>query len=427
MSFLTGPMHHHLEGHKDLTAHKDVLILEEPDDLYIPLVNGRASCTPLVQPGDEVKVGTKLGEPVDHWYVPVFSPVSGTVVGVEKRMSASLKPTDHLHIKNDHTGTTVRAFEPFDYESATREEVLEFTKKAGMLGLGGAGFPTFMKYSKPENIDLFIINAVECEPYLTADYRNSMENASLMKAGALALLKLSTAPKGAIAVKEDKHDLIDVLKTTFAGTPIEVKTVKDIYPAGWERTLVYMLTGRRYDRLPAEAGCILNNVSTCIALGDAMINGRPITHKYVTVSGDGVKDPHNVYCPVGTPSATLIKACGGYTAEDCLLIAGGPMMGFTQTDLNFPMMKGSNGIVALNTDPAQAVECIKCGRCVDVCPMELKPLRYAKYAKLENWQGFKDERVMDCMECRCCQYICPSKIDLIGYIRSGKAKVREMK
>ncbi|HAE15700.1 MAG: RnfABCDGE type electron transport complex subunit C [Solobacterium sp.] len=420
MSFLTGPMHHHLEGHKDLTAHKDVLILEEPDDLYIPLVNGRASCTPLVQPGDEVKVGTKLGEPVDHWYVPVFSPVSGTVVGVEKRMSASLKPTDHLHIKNDHKGTAVRAFEPFDYESATREEVLEFTKKAGMLGLGGAGFPTFMKYSKPENIDLFIINAVECEPYLTADYRNSMENASLMKAGALALLKLSTAPKGAIAVKEDKHDLIDVLKTTFAGTPIEVKTVKDIYPAGWERTLVYMLTGRRYDRLPAEAGCILNNVSTCIALGDAMINGRPITHKYVTVSGDGVKDPHNVYCPVGTPSAALVKACGGYTAEDCLLIAGGPMMGRAIPNEVFVIGPANNGLTVLQNKEVKTVKCLRCGRCTETCPSGLEPVRINQYEKIKDLDALKKLDIMSCIECGMCTYICPSNIDVTEGIRRAK-------
>ena len=306
MSILTGPMRFHLEGHKELTAHKEVLRLPEPDDLYIPLVNGRAACTPLVKEGDEVKVGQKIGEPSDgFWYVPIFSPVSGTVVGIEKRMTTMLKPGDHLHIRNDHKHTSVRAFEPFDYEAASRDDLLAFVKNAGMAGLGGAGFPTFNKYTKPAGIDLFIINAVECEPYLTADYANSMANAELMREGALAMLKLSTAPKGKIAVKEDKKDLIQVLHQQFDGTPIEVAEVPDIYPAGWERTLIYMLTGKRYDRLPAEAGCILNNVSTCIALGNALVNGMPITAKYLTVSGDGVAEPQNVIVPVGTPASEV--------------------------------------------------------------------------------------------------------------------------
>ncbi|MBE6123446.1 MAG: RnfABCDGE type electron transport complex subunit C [Erysipelotrichaceae bacterium] len=420
MSFLTGPMHYHLEGHKELTAHKDVLILEEPDDVYVPLVNGRATCTPVVQPGDKVCVGTKLGEPVDHWYVPVFSPVSGTVVGVEKRMSAALKPAEHLHIRNDHKKTAVRAFEPFDHESATREEVLEFTKNAGMLGLGGAGFPTFMKYSKPENIDLFIINAVECEPYLTADYRNAMENPKLMREGALALLKLSTAPKGAIAVKEDKTDLIAVLKDAFAGTAIEVKTVPDIYPSGWERTLVYMLTGKRYDRLPAEAGCILNNVSTCIALGDAMLNGKPITHKFVTVSGDGVANPQNVYCPVGTPSGTLIQACGGYTAEDVLLIAGGPMMGRAIPNDIFVIGPANNGLTVLKHKEEKQVKCLRCGRCTETCPSGLQPVRINQYEKLKDLEALKTLDVMSCIECGTCTFICPSKLDVTEGVRRAK-------
>ncbi len=420
MSFLSGPMHYHLEGHKELTAHKDVLILDEPDDVFIPLVNGRVTCTPLVNPGDTVKVGTKLGEPVDHWYVPVFSPVSGTVVGVEKRMSAMLKPTEHLHIKNDHKRERIRAFEPFDHESATREEVLAFVRSAGMLGLGGAGFPTFMKFSKPEGIDLFIVNAVECEPYLTADYKNSMANAKLMREGALALLKLSTAPKGMVAVKEDKTDLIEVLKNTFAGTAIEVKTVPDIYPAGWERTLVYMITGKRYDRLPAEAGCILNNVSTCIALGDAMLNGAPITHKLVTVSGNGVKEPANVFCPVGTPAKTLVEACGGYVGEDCLLIAGGPMMGRAIPNDIFVIGPANNGLTVLQHREPFSVKCLRCGRCTETCPNGLEPVRINQAEKIKDLEAMKRLDVNTCIECGLCTYICPSKLDVTEGVRRAK-------
>ncbi|MBR3347184.1 MAG: RnfABCDGE type electron transport complex subunit C [Solobacterium sp.] len=421
MSILTGPMRFHLDGQKELTAHKAVLTLPEPDDLYIPLVNGRAACTPTVKEGDEVKVGQQIGEPSDaFWYVPIFSPVSGTVVGIEKRMTTMLKPGDHLHIRNDHKHTTMQPFKPMNYEAASREELLEFVKKAGMAGLGGAGFPTFNKYSKPEGIELFIINAVECEPYLTADYANSMENAELMREGALALLKLSTAPKGKIAVKEDKKDLIEVLHKQFDGTPIEVAEVPDIYPAGWERTLIYMLTGKRYDRLPAEAGCILNNVSTCIALGNALKNGMPITTKYLTVSGDGVTTPQNVVAPVGTPASEIIKACGGYVGEDCLLIASGPMMGRTIPNDQFVIGIANNGLTVLQHREEFSVKCLRCGKCTETCPSGLMPVRINQAEKAKDIDTLKKLSIMDCIECGLCTYICPSKLDVTEGIRRAK-------
>ncbi len=421
MSILTGPMHFHLDGHKELTAHKDVLKLPEPDDLYIPLVNGRAACTPTVKEGDEVKVGQKIGEPSDgFWFVPIFSPVSGTVVGIEKRMTTMLKPGDHLHIRNDHKNTAVRAFKPLDQGKASREELLEFVKNAGMAGLGGAGFPTFNKYTKPDGIDLFIINAVECEPYLTADYANSMANAELMREGALALLKLSGAPKGKIAVKEDKKDLIEVLHKQFDGTPIEVAEVPDIYPAGWERTLIYMLTGKRYDRLPAEAGCILNNVSTCIALGNALKNGMPIIEKYLTVSGDGVQDPQNVIAKIGTPAAEIVKACGGYVGEDCLLIAGGPMMGRTIPNDQFVIGIANNGLTVLQHREEFSVKCLRCGKCTETCPSGLMPVRINMAEKAKDIDTLKKLSIMDCIECGLCTYICPSKLDVTEGIRRAK-------
>ena len=421
MSILTGPMRLHLEGHKELTAHKDVRVLEEPDDLYIPLVNGRAACTPLVKAGDEVRMGQKIGEPTDaFWYIPVYSPVSGRVVGIEKRMTAALKPGDHIHIKSDHKRTAVRAFKEIDYRTVTREELLEFVKNAGMAGLGGAGFPTFNKYTKTDGIQLFIINAVECEPYLTADYANSMANPELMKIGALAMLKLSGASKGKIAVKEDKKDLIKVLHEQFDDTPIEVAEVADIYPAGWERTLIYMLTGKRYDRLPAEAGCILNNVSTCIALGNALKNGMPITAKYVTVSGDGVKEPQNVVVPIGTPAADVVGSCGGYAGEDCLLIAGGPMMGRTIPNDQFVIGLANNGLTVLQHREEFSVKCLRCGKCTTTCPSGLMPVRINMCEKAKDIDSLKKLSVMDCIECGLCTYICPSKLDVTEGVRRAK-------
>ncbi|MBQ6531718.1 MAG: RnfABCDGE type electron transport complex subunit C [Solobacterium sp.] len=420
MSFLTGPMHHHLEGHKDLTNHKEILRLEEPDVIWIPLNNGAAPCTPLVNVGDEVKVGTKIAERNDHFYLPLFSPVSGTVTGIEKKMNSAMKMVDHMRIENDHKKTVEKPFEPFDYEKATREELLDFVKNAGMLGLGGAGFPTYVKYLKPEGIKSFIINGVECEPYLTTDYRSMMDNLELLKTGVLAMFKLSKAERGCVAVKEDKVDLIAELKKTFEGTPIEIRTVPDIYPAGWERTLVWLLEQKRYDRLPAEVGCIINNASTAIALADALLNGMPVTHKLVTVSGDGVADPHNVYVPVGTTAHDIVQACGGYTSEDCMIIAGGPMMGFAIPNDTFVIGPANNGLTVLKHEPLDVVKCLRCGKCTEMCPSGLEPVRINNAEKVKDIETLKKLDTLSCIECGLCSYICPSKIDVTEGIRRAK-------
>ncbi len=413
-------MHHHLEGHKDLTNHKEILRLEEPDVIWIPLNNGAAPCTPLVNVGDEVKVGTKIAERNDHFYLPLFSPVSGTVTGIEKKMNSSMKMVDHMRIENDHKKTVEKPFEPFDYEKATREELLDFVKNAGMLGLGGAGFPTYVKYLKPEGIKSFIINGVECEPYLTTDYRSMMDNLELLKTGVLAMFKLSKAERGCVAVKEDKVDLIAELKKTFEGTPIEIRTVPDIYPAGWERTLVWLLEQKRYDRLPAEVGCIINNASTAIALADALLNGMPVTHKLVTVSGDGVADPHNVYVPVGTTAHDIVQACGGYTSEDCMIIAGGPMMGSAIPNDTFVIGPANNGLTVLKHEPLDVVKCLRCGKCTEMCPSGLEPVRINNAEKVKDIETLKKLDTLSCIECGLCSYICPSKIDVTEGIRRAK-------
>ncbi len=419
-------MNHHLNGHKDLTKHKDVLKTIDPDVIWVPLVNGNAQCTPCVNVGDEVKVGTKIAERNDHFYLPLFSPVSGTVTAVERFMTSGLTPANHLRIQNDHKHTEVRAFEPFDYQAASWEELLEFVKNAGMLGLGGAGFPTYVKYLKPENVSLFIVNAVECEPYLTADYKNIEENMDLLKTGTLALYKLSKAEKGCVAIKEDKKEQIEALRRTFAGTPIEIRTVPDVYPMGWERTLVYQLTKKRYDKLPIEAGCILNNASTAIALGDAIDNGRPITHKYVTVSGDAVRNPQNVWVPVGTKAHEIIDACGGYTegTEDVLMIAGGPMMGKTIPNDQFVIAPQNNGLTVLVNKEEEEVKCLRCGRCTETCPSGLQPVRIAMTAAIFDEEELMKLSVLDCIECGMCTYVCRSKLNVTELVRRGKNFVR---
>ena len=426
MSLLTGPMRHHLNGHKDLTMNTDVLKTIDPDVVWVPLVNGNAPCKPLVNVGDEVKVGTKIAERNDRFYLPLFSPVSGTVTGIEKFMTSGMTQAEHLRIQNDHRGTEERAFPAFDYEKASWEELLDFVKNAGMLGLGGAGFPTYVKYLKPENVDLFIVNAVECEPYLTADYKNIEENMDLLKTGTLALFKLSKAAKGCIAIKEDKAAQIAQLKNAFSGTPIEIRTVPNVYPMGWERTLVYQLTGKRYGMLPIEAGCILNNASTAIALGNAIENGRAITHKYVTVSGDAIRNPQNVYVPVGTQVHEIIDACGGFkdNTEDVLLVAGGPMMGKAIPNDKFVIQPQNNGLTVLINQKLEEVKCLRCGRCTETCPSGLQPVRINAAQKAMNLEELELLSVNDCIECGMCTYICPSKIEVTEGVRRAKRFLR---
>lgn len=426
MSLFTGPMRYHLNGHKDLTMDTPVLKTIDPQYVYVPLVNGNAPCTPLVKVGDEVKIGTQIAVRNDRFYLPIFSPVSGTVTAIEKFMTSGMVQADHLKIQNDHQHTKERAFAPFDYEKATWEELLEFVKNSGMLGLGGAGFPTYVKYMNPENVDLFAINAVECEPYLTADYKNIEENMSLLKTGALALFKLSKAKKACIAIKETKKAQIEALKEAFAGTPIEIRTVPDMYPMGWERTLVYELTGKRYDMLPIEAGMIINNVSTAIALGNAIVNGMPITHKYVTVSGDALKEPKNVYVPVGTKAHEIIEAVGGYKdgISDVLLIAGGPMMGKAIPNDQFVIAPQNNGLTVLENVEEDLVPCLRCGNCTTTCPSGLQPVRIAAAGKSKDEAALNKLHVMDCIECGTCTFICPSKIEVTENVRRAKNFMR---
>lgn len=428
MSLLTGPMRLHIRGHKELTLQVPVNRTIDPDMIYIPLVNGGVACTPCVNIGDEVKVGEKVAERNDRFYLPLFSSVSGSVVAIEKRMTSALVPAQHLVIQNDHKYTQVQPFQPIDFKAVGNEELLTFLKNAGMLGLGGAGFPTYVKYMNPEGVDTLIINAVECEPYLTADYKAIEENIALLKTGVLAFQKLATAKNVYIAIKEDKKDQIAALQNAFKDTDVQVKAVKNVYPMGWERTLVYEIVGKRYDRLPSEVGCIVSNATTSIAFGDALTNGMPITKKYITVSGDGVKNPQNVYVPVGTTAHDIVEACGGYTNDDVFLIAGGPMMGKTVTKDEFSIAPQNNGLTILVNRHEEAIACLRCGRCTEVCPAGLSPVNIAEAGRVKDNPRLKKLQVMDCIECGLCSYVCPSKIDVTENVRVGKRLIMtEMK
>ena len=422
---------HPVEG-KEPTEHKGLVRFPVPETVVIPMsMHLGAPANPVVHVGDSVKVGQVIGEAAGFISAPVHSSVSGTVIAVEDRPHATRGTCLSVVIANDGRDTLHESVKPNKpLAELTPDEIVEIVKNAGTVGMGGAGFPTYVKLMPGKPIEAVLINACECEPMLTADHRVLLEYADDIIYGLQAEMKAVDAPKGIIVIEENKPDAIGLLREKTAGIEgIEVLEVTTQYPQGGEKMLIKRALGRSVPsgKLPADVGAVVSNVSTVKAISDAIQTGMPLIERVTTVTGKHIPNPGNFVVRVGTTAAALVEACGGISGEDVLIKAGGPMMGFPQTTLNAPIMKGSNGIIAIDNDETEPQECIKCGRCVDVCPMELKPLRYFKLVGTQDWAGCRDMNIMDCMECRCCEYICSSKLPLVTMIKMGKNGVRGLK
>ena len=418
---------HPVEG-KEPTERKPLVRFPAPKTAVFPLsMHLGAPANPIVAVGDHVDVGQKIGEAAGFISAPVHSSISGTVVAIEERPHATRGKCLSIVVENDGKNTVHESVKPCSksLEELTPDEIIEIVKNAGIVGMGGAGFPTYVKLKPNKPIDAVLVNACECEPMLTADHRVLLEFADDIIFGLQAEMKAVAAPKGIIVIEENKPDAIALLREKTAGIEgIEVLEVATQYPQGGEKMLIKRAMGRSVPSggLPADVGACVSNVSTVKAVADAIRTGIPLTERVTTITGKYIPNPGNFIVKIGTSAAALVEACGGISAEDVLVKAGGPMMGFPQTTLDTPIMKGSNGIIAIDNDETEVQECIKCGRCVDVCPMELKPLYYAKL--VGDPQALKDLNIMDCMECRCCEYICSSKIPLVTMIKMGKNAVR---
>ena len=422
----------HPTERKERTEHLALKSFPDPAEVVIPLsMHAGAPANPVVQVGDTVKVGKKIGEPAAFISAPVHSSVSGTVTAIEERGHATRGTCLSVVIKSDGKNTLDESVKPHkSLEELTPDEIVEIVKEAGIVGMGGAGFPTSVKLKPAKPVDTILLNGCECEPLLTADHRVLLEFADDVIYGLKAILKAVGAEKGVIVIEDNKPDAIELMKEkTAALENIEVVVAKTKYPQGAEKMLIKRVTGRKVPSggLPADVGCVVSNISTTKAISDAIQKGLPLIERVVTVTGEHVKNPGNFIVKIGTNTGDLLNYCDAELGEDITVKAGGPMMGFVLSDVNVPIMKGSNGIIAVDTDHTVEQPCIKCGRCMDVCPMELSPLYFAKYADEENWQGMKEKNVMDCVECRCCEYICSSKIPLVTKIKAGKAAVRGMK
>ena len=422
---------HPVEG-KEPTEAMSLVRFPEPETVIIPMsMHLGAPATPIVSVGDKVKLGQKIGEAAGFISAPVHSSVSGEVMAICDCPHATRGTCQSVVIKSDGLNTPDESIAPNkSLDELTGDEIIEIVKNAGIVGMGGAGFPTYVKLKPGKPIEAVLLNGCECEPMLTADHRLLLEFADDVIFGLQAMMKTVSAPKGLIVIEENKPDAIALLREKVAMLPgIEVLEVSTQYPQGGEKMLIKRALGRSVPSggLPADVGAVVSNVSTVKAISDAIQKGMPLIERITTVTGKYIPKPGNFIVKIGTNMADLIDYCGGISGENVTVKAGGPMMGFPQAELNVPIMKGSNGVIAIDTDVSEPNECIKCGRCVDVCPMELKPLHYFKLVGAQDWQGCKDMNIMDCMECRCCEYICSSKLPLVTMIKMGKNGVRGLK
>jgi electron transport complex protein RnfC len=383
-----------------------------------------AAATPLVKKGDTVLRGQKIAEANGFVSAPIHASVSGKVKAIEPRRIVSGEMMQSIVVENDDAGTCV-AFTRQD-KQATDEQIRNAIREAGIVGMGGAGFPTAVKLSpkEPEKIDYIIANCAECEPYLTSDYRRMLEEPQRIIEGLRIVLRLFRNAVGILAIEDNKPEAIKVLKKAIREDHrITVKTVKTKYPQGAERQLIYALTGRAISsaKLPADVGCIVQNADTLSAISKAIHEGMPLLERIVTVTGDAPIGPGNYRVPIGTGFMDLVNSIGGFRTQPEKIICGGPMMGVAMFDLNVPITKTATALLAFVEDPLknQRIEaCINCGRCLSVCPGRIMPSKLAICAETLDRETFVELHGMECCECGCCSYICPAKRPLTQWIKS---------
>lgn len=423
---------HPYEG-KELSKDHPIEKYLPKGDLVYPLSQHiGAPSVPCVKKGDTVLAGQKIADAGGFVSVPLHASVSGTVKGIEKRLNATGSMVDCIVIENDQQYQETE-FQEARLEDLTKEEILNRIKGGGVVGMGGAGFPTHVKLAPkdPSKIEYILVNGAECEPYITSDYRRMIEEPEKVVKGLQVILTLFDSAKGYICIEDNKPDCIAKMKELVKDIDrIEVKEMMTKYPQGGERTLIYAATGREINStmLPADVGCVVDNVETVISVYKAVILGRPVNSRVVTVTGDGIKEPKNLLVLAGTDMSELIDAAGGLKAKIAKAISGGPMMGFALYDLHVPCTKTTSAFLFLEHDAvseAQEIQtaCINCGRCVSVCPGHVLPARLAKLAERGDMAGFEALDGMECCECGCCSYICPAKRPLTQSIKSMRKMV----
>ena len=427
-----------------LTHEVPTVVAELPKQAIFPLSQHiGAPAKPVVQKGDKVKVGTLIAEAGGFVSAPIFSSVSGTVFKVDTAIDATgyRKPAIIINVEGDEWEETIDRSNKLElvenHPELTPEEIVNRIKNAGVVGMGGACFPTFIKLTPPPTAkaECVIINAVECEPYITADYRLMMERPNEILVGLELLMIAAKVSKGYIGIETNKPAAIELLTKKCAEKfsdrhyQVEVVPLKQRYPQGGEKQLVDAVIQRQVPAppaIPVNVGAIVQNVGTAFAVYEAVMKNKPLFERYTTVTGKKLANPGNFQVRMGTPMKDLIDFCGGMPEGDNKLLAGGPMMGKALTSVDVPICKGTNSVTIISDEEARRKEpqpCIRCAKCVGVCPMGLEPYLLAKLSEVKNWERAESEDITSCIECGSCHYTCPAHRPLLDNIRQGKATV----
>ncbi|WP_315538448.1 electron transport complex subunit RsxC [Prevotella koreensis] len=425
-----------------LTADIPTKVAELPKQAIFPLQQHiGAPSKAVVKKGDKVKVGTLIAEAGGFVSAPIFSSVSGTVFKIEDAIDATgyRKPSIIINVEGDEWEDSIDRSDKLEtlemHAELTSEEIVNRVKMAGVTGMGGAGFPTFIKLTPPPNskAECVIINGVECEPYITSDNRLMLEHADEIIVGLQLLMKAVNVEKGYIGIEDNKPEAIKLIAEKTANIKgVEVVPLAQKYPQGGEKQLVDAVIRRQVPAppaIPVNVGAVVQNVGTAFAVYQAVMKNKPLFERYTTVTGKKLKTPGNFLVRMGTPMRELIDACGGLPEGDNKILAGGPMMGKALTSIDVPICKGTNSVTVLTDDDARRKEpqpCIRCAKCVSVCPMGLEPYLLATCSSMKNWEKVEAEDITSCIECGSCQFTCPAHRPLLDNIRIGKSTVMGM-
>jgi electron transport complex protein RnfC len=424
----------HPPDKKELAKDKAIKNAAAPKRVIIPLSQHiGALCGPVVAVGQQVKKGEIIGKSDKFVSAPVHSSVSGKVVSIGDYPVATGKMTPAVVIENDFQEEWTSLNDHPDYLSLSAEDLKNIVRDAGIVGMGGAAFPTSVKLSPPKEkpIDVLIINGAECEPYLAADYRLMLERPGDVVEGTKVFMKILGVTKAFIGIEDNKPDAIEVMQKAVAADPdIQVVTCEVKYPQGAEKMLIKACAERSVPArgLPMDVGVVVQNIGTAVAAYEAARYGKPLIERVVTITGEAVNEPNNLMVRIGALISDLIEECGGLTSDAAKVISGGPMMGFAMYDLNVPVTKGTSGILALPESQVDHVAdfgpCIRCGRCIDVCAMGLTPSMLSVTSEKGFYEEAKNYNLFDCFECGSCTFVCPSKRPIVQFVRLAKSMVK---
>ncbi|HHV38278.1 MAG TPA: electron transport complex subunit RsxC [Tepidimicrobium sp.] len=423
-----------VSDNKGLTNHLSIESAEEPSIVMIPLhQHTGAPCEPVVKAGDEVKVGQVIGQSQAFVSAPVHSSVSGTVKEIASMAIPTGPTVDCVVIESDGKNTMDKSIRPNGkLEDLSPEELIQIIKEAGITGMGGAGFPAHVKFSPPaeKKIDTILIDGAECEPYLTADHRLMVEEPEKIIYGLKVIMKAVGVDRGIIGIETNKPDAIKALKEASKDEEnISIATLKVKYPQGDEKRLIDAILGRQVPSggLPMDVGAVVSNISTTRAIAEAVMEGKPLYERVVTVTGRGIKNPKNLVVKIGTPFKDVIQQCGGFNeGAPGKIVMGGPMMGISQYSIDVPVIKGTGGILVMTEEEAKPEPmhpCIRCGKCIEVCPVHLQPLYLSSYSLKGDFDRAEALHALDCVECGACSFQCPSKRPLVESIRLAKREI----